>query len=105
VSSGAFDNSSGEDSCSVYLAKLESGPDRLKARYPTEGLAAITAGTGREAQQIIYMDPLEGEHLSHAALHGQKGKGARRILKAAAQAGLLWPPVDATAAGAPVPPT
>ena len=87
VSSAAFSNSSDGSGMSVTLGReaMATGvtPKLALSRYPTHGLAAITAGDCRSHEQRIQRDPT-AEDRHHALVSGEKTKAVQRQLARAA---------------------
>lgn len=78
LSSAAFSNSSDGSGTSVFLSS-EVSMDRILEGYERLGVAVLTAGAARAAQQGVRRVPLE-EIPGHAQIEGKKSLSVRRRL-------------------------
>lgn len=83
LSSAAFSNSSDGSGTSVFLSS-EVSMDRILEGYERLGVAVLTAGAARAAQQGVRRVPLE-EIPGHAQIEGRKSPSVRRRLAAACE--------------------
>jgi hypothetical protein len=88
LSSQAFENSRDGSGTSVILAD-ESTLEEVLSGFNGYGLAAITAGAARAAQQGVHRVPLVDVR-GHAQIEGKKSGAVRAKLVSAAE--IIFPP-------------